>query len=366
MSPSSAEIPAFPTVEVSTGTWWHLCPRFPPQVCGVADYALTMQAAFEGSVMNLVADPLWKPEPGTGRALAVDHRQGLAVQLGKLGIDQLTVHYVCYGYSKRGFPFWLVRELAAWKSATPGSRLTVFFHELFVMQNVPFHTSVYWCKPFQRIVANRLILLADRLFTSNEMYASYINKQLRSDQSCMVLPVFSNFGEPSSLLPWDQRAPVIVIAGQAKTRAGAVELHRDLLTSGLAGIGCTEVVEFGPGESCRIPGVQVPWKFLGRIEREQASQILCGAKYGLMSGLYHMAPVTKSGIFAAYAAHGVIPVLRGEDIKLESISPAWCHLNGSGPGDPAAASQLLSHWHSGHNSRAAAAAVAPPELGPSP
>ena len=71
----------------------------------------------------------------------------------------VILHYVGYGYEKRGCPLWLIRGLESWKRNHRVHRLLVIFHELYAAGS-PWQSS-FWNSPVQRWITGRLARLAD-------------------------------------------------------------------------------------------------------------------------------------------------------------------------------------------------------------
>jgi hypothetical protein len=68
----------------------------------------------------------------------------------------------------------------------------------------------------------------------------------------------------------------------------------------------SEIVEIGPGAT-RTCEFGIPAVKLGPLPAAEVSGILSSSLLGLLS--YTGAELGKSGIFAAYAAHGLVPIL---------------------------------------------------------
>jgi hypothetical protein len=73
----------------------------------------------------------------------------------------------------------------------------------------------------------------------------------------------------------------------------------------LIAFGIENVVEIGPGGSVCPHASE--WQFVGRLDKQEVSRVLLSARFGLVT--HRPAELAKSTVFAAYAAHGCIPVI---------------------------------------------------------
>src|SRR5205814_10312383 len=104
----------------------------------------------------------------------------------------VILHYVNYGYQKRGLPFWLVPILGRVRE-TFGGRLIVIFHELFATG--PQWKSEFWLQPLQKKIARDIARLTDARLVSSESMQQML-EGLVPGLNVTVHPVPSAFGEP--------------------------------------------------------------------------------------------------------------------------------------------------------------------------
>src|SRR5262245_42265036 len=109
----------------------HLVPRLGAASNGVADYARALAAALDSQHRI--------------RSQIIESRSAAALAGPLERCDRLLLHYVNYGYSPRGCPFWLVRGLSGWRRQRPQARLLTVFHELYAL-NAPWRSS-FWLSP---------------------------------------------------------------------------------------------------------------------------------------------------------------------------------------------------------------------------
>jgi hypothetical protein len=187
--------------------------------------------------------------------------------------------------------------------------VVAMLHELYAKGSPK--TSAFWLQPLQKMILRQLVRKADALRTNREGYAAWINQVSgRKTETTTVMPVFSNFGElenPSKLA--DRPASMVMFASgihggmdALQSHATAIDLCRKfhLDTLHLIG-GPPPVSEFAEGvrliHQKHLPG-------------DQASVLLASCR--LAYNAYHPEYLGKSTILAAYAAHGLAVITRGE------------------------------------------------------
>jgi len=264
----------------STGANVDVISLIAPGEGGVRDYAATLNGLLHGRLLEAT------------RALPASALAGADVIL----------HYSGYGYARRGAPLWLLRRL---REARPHMRaFGVFFHELYA--DGPPWGSAFWLSPLQRHIAAELATLADFWLTNREGSARWLNTHAPA-RLHGVLPVFSNLGE-SSVNHGDRRAAVVVLGG-AVLRAETYHAAGDALFDWVRRAGF-ELHDVGPplaepALAARLAeqGVVVH----GRLEADEAARLLSASTYGVLA--YPVDYAAKSGVFAAYCAHAICPVL---------------------------------------------------------
>ena len=244
----------------------------------------------------------------------------------KDGYDHVILHYVNYGYQKRGVPFHLLSILRKLRGDCGGRFLTIF-HELYA--SGPPWGSAFWLRPLQIHIARAISRISDACVVSDESMLKEL-RRLRPDVGASVLPVSSNFGEPS-FTP-DQFAARDphrwVICGGTALVEQSVRSLRSIL--GRVPEFCLPRELFVLGGSDNpaarsllvdLTNVQVAYR--PQIDAEEASQILSTCSFGWLD-YFHQPDVPsdvilKSSAFGAMCAHGVITVFphRGSLISVE-------------------------------------------------
>lgn len=102
--------------------------------------------------------------------------------------DSRVLHYVNYGFDRRGVPSWLPSQLRA--SDAP---LLTIFHELFA--SGPPWRSEFWLRPRQKKITREIAMLSATRLVSSETMARLLG-QLIGLAPVIVRPVPSTLGEP--------------------------------------------------------------------------------------------------------------------------------------------------------------------------
>lgn len=291
-----------------------IVPGLPPVINGVGDYALNLarqlrqdsgtQTRFIVGTSDWIGVPnltdfsisqLSKRSPATLYAL-----------LAQQTASTVILHYVGYGYAKRGCPGWLVDGLLRWKAGSSKARLITMFHE--IAASGPPWTSAFWLSDLQHQLAKRLVLLSDRIFTSKRSYAeilqSYAPKRF---MTIPTLPVFSTVGEPQNPSSLSKRTRRLVIFGGYSNRTKVYKDSLEELYQICKYLNIKQIFDIGPLLDSLPANIDaVPITTAGCLPSEEISAILSDSIAGFFN--YHPAFLGKSTIFAAYCAHRVIPI----------------------------------------------------------
>lgn len=216
--------------------------------------------------------------------------------------EQCLLHYSGYGYANRGAPLWLLNKLQIDRQHI--KPLGIFFHELYAFG--PPSGSAFWLSPVQRHIARRLAEMSDFWMTNREASAQWLCR-FANNKPHAVLPVFSNVGEMPAYS--STRTSKIVVFGTANVR---LSTYRALGTSLFTWVRAQgfELNDIGP--PIDDPEIFASLKHAGailhgRLTAEEVSKQLANAIFGILA--YPAEYVAKSGVFAAYCAHGMCPVL---------------------------------------------------------
>ena len=338
-----------------------IVPGLPPPFEGVGSYALTLAEALarlgvESSFL-CARPPLPPAEGGAPPASAAlveligeGGRSGLARRLAERGASTVLLHYVGYGFAPRGCPRWLARGLARWRRDGAGRRLVTLFHE--VWSTGPPWRSSFWLGPAQRALVARLVAASDGLATSLALYRSLL-APWAGGREVSLSPVFSTVGEAAEPPPLAARPPRMALFGGAGARRLAAGELAPVLAAACRALGLEEVVDIGPptgGEAAAIAGV--PVRRLGVLPAAEAGAQLAACRAGFLA--YPAPFLGKSTIFAAYSAHGLLPVCAwpprrgGRGAGLDEPPPLW-DATGPPPADPQDLARRAGRWYAGHS-----------------
>ncbi len=320
----------------------HVAPLLPPQNSGVGDYAMLVgrrmeeiggvrcayvvagQIAFDETgdsphVRNVSGrcDPqaLWQ---AVAELKAAEQKHSTAAAQRNVtsrtdGGVSVVLNYSGYGYEPNGCPSWLVdalRSRPAWVE-----RVVTYFHELYAT-GLPWQRA-FWYSSAQRRITAQIARASDAIITNCAEFARWLEVQSgRPSGSVLSLPVPSNVGEPEDLPAFDSRCRRAVAFGGVRSKRFALNDDAPRIARFLQRLGITELHDIGsqcPIDRRAFEGAGVAVHELGYLEASEVSRALCGSRIGFLD--YPLRAVAKSGVFAAYAAHGVVPLLRDTDTR---------------------------------------------------
>jgi hypothetical protein len=137
--------------------------------------------------------------------------------------------------------------------------------------------------------------------------------------------------------------------------------HRELARS-CELLGIREVIDIGPGEMGPVAlPASVAFRRMGTLDHERVSARLLRGRAGFLD--YPAEYLEKSGIFAAYCAHGMLPVLgRARSSGLEGIALVRHYWDPGLDSPEFASTQAIATeahaWYRGHDLEKHAAALA--------
>ena len=216
--------------------------------------------------------------------------------------DCVYLQYSGYGYAKRGAPLWLLKAVSKHRSQI--KKLIVFFHELYAI-GFPW-SSAFWLSPSQRYIARSLADLCDCWFTNNDLAAVWLQSRSKSCKQ-KTLPVFSNVGEPDNFNR--NREDILVVFGSKLLRERAYKSAGQLFFK-WAKAQNVEIHDIGEVVSSPDLQKQLDQNNVvqhGYLDLDSIGELMCKAKWSLIS--YSVESLSKSGIFAAYSAHGICSIV---------------------------------------------------------
>ncbi len=271
-----------------------ILPRAPERDEAVGAFALALASGLETQGIH-----------STFIAAGGRTRAGLEQELRDSGTltEGALLHYVNYAYQPRGMPTALVAAVESWRRESR-ARLVTVFHE--VHASGPPWRSSFWLAPLQKRLATRLLHASDGAVTSLPAYRELL-RRLGGD--ALTLPVFSTCGEPESVPPFEARQPSLVVFGSAGNRARVFGSLRSGLAWAVKALEVRAVHDIGSPIPLPASISGVPVVGLGRLGDTELSARLLAARAGVLAHSPEFLP--KSTAYAAYAAHGVVPVALG-------------------------------------------------------
>jgi hypothetical protein len=316
-----------------------IVPRLPPPEEALGQVAARLEERFQRHGVDASTIPAAPDRAAFARALAAAPPD-----------STVLLHYVGYGYARRGAPLWLALRLEAWLRDGPRRRLLVHFHE-FAATGPPWRSS-FWLAPLQRRVAGRLARAACGAITSLDRDAARLREaapRLRLE----VLPIFSAIGEPERVASWAERGSTLALFGSRGARGTIWTGHLRDLQQAAEELEVSKVVEIGRSEDLRIDVGGRPVERTGELESSEAGAILGRARAAFFASPLEY--LDKSSAFAAACAHGALPVCAG---RRDGPGPApgegerWvaaARLGGTGEEARSAIAGNARAWYLGHD-----------------
>ena len=343
---------------------------------GVGDYALAIARALRErqaiETLFVIANPAWRgPGLVEGFPVAlVARKRPTALLLAMQEIlasaragptTPVLFHCSPYGYAKRALAFWLRRGLVQWKREAPESSLITMFHELAA--DGPIWTSAFWLHGIQCGLIRRFARASSASLTSNARYRQHLARIAGIEESRIVkLPVVSTVGEPGELPPARARKRQLVVFGRPPSRDLVFSRCLSLLEPVCRNFGIERVLEVGPDARRRKHGLPVAVEATGALAAGEVSAILQDSLFGLIA--LDASFLSKSSVFAAYCAHGMVPIVVGRDGgEADGLHADQHYLrtpfeNRIGDGQLEAVSQSARTWYREHNVTAQASQYA--------
>lgn len=309
----------------------HIAPELPPKVGGVADYTAILSRRLvevsDGTVEpilvhagNQEADAIEVEFPVvdlSGRCSVSDLAEAITQGAHEAtGPPTVLLEYAGYGYATSGAPLWLLRGIRQ-ACTTNDVQLITVFHELYGTSLRPW-TRTFWAMPVQYYIATRLAHLSDGLTANWARVAQWLSR--RVDGTHVYLsPSFSNIGEPESLPPFSERESYAVSFGGAGKKAQLYKEHGTEVSRLLQRQEIERIVDIGPTVPESVTtSLNVPVERRGILPKREVSACLQRASLGLLN--YGLHCLRKSGVWGAYAAHGVPTVLTAERMAIDTLA----------------------------------------------
>ena len=257
-------------------------PESQPGFCGLADHAGVIAKAMQ--------------ERGHGARIC--HRQeARSCAAG----TALLLEYTPLAYSSIGLPWGLLLDVVRWRWR--GCRVLTYFHEL------PFSNGRGWKRHLavlaQRFHSVLLAAVSSAVLVNQASGLGWLGL-LAGRHRLTFLPTCSNVGEAAQVPPPQARPLQVVVFGSPGKRrhahalAAALGGYRQLFGQGV------RVIDIG--EHLALPeGLDHEVECLGPLPAAEVMRHLLESRYGF----FYAEPeqFSKSGVFAAYCAAGVVPII---------------------------------------------------------
>ena len=241
----------------------------------------------------------------------LDSPAALSAKLSEIAssFDCVLLHYGSYAYSRIGKPAEFTRTM---QQLAKTKRIFVFFHETYAM-GYPWKRA-FWTTLEQRRCVRELLALATVAFTSNALYLRRLEGFNSARRPLVTIPIFSNIGEPDHVPDVPHRERQMIIFGQLATRNRLYKSHQQALANVCRRLRIDSVVDVGSGQSPDMPRklANASVRSAGWMDEGQLSNLMLTSIAGAIG--YWPDVWEKSGVMAAYSAHGLLPVL----LELES------------------------------------------------
>jgi hypothetical protein len=219
-------------------------------------------------------------------------------------IYKIILHYSDYPYDQKyGAPFWLLEALEALRQQHK-VKLLVMFHEF---PSLSFLRKTFYLFPLQSFVAWRIAKLADIVFTNNSVFQTDLARRL--NHPVTSIPVFSNIGEPEHLSGLNRRKRRILVFGTPGRRARIYQKCIGMLVNTCRLLEIEEICDIGPPLHLKLSEIKkVPLVEMGEKSAQEISNIMLDSLAGIAYSTDNRM-LSKSGVYATYCAHGVVPII---------------------------------------------------------
>jgi hypothetical protein len=230
------------------------------------------------------------------------------------GIDAIILHLCQYPYFNTnlrgtfgfGTPFWLPKALETAINLYQ-LKLIVMFDEL---------PKLYWrqtyvfnlLNPIHAIVSRQIAEIASGILTDN-----YRNKEILlnwTKKPVAIAPVFSTIGEIDRIPLLSGRRSRMVIFGGSRSRIYNSQNAVDRLTRACNALGIKEIYDIGLSLDLKNKYNFENITFIekGYLSPEDTQGLLLTSIAGCLDYTPFPGELAKSSVFAAYCAHGIVPI----------------------------------------------------------
>jgi hypothetical protein len=276
----------------------HVVTAVPPTVCGVGDYAFCVNEKI-GQQCGFFPN-LYAPEPSHSSTTKT-----IRLKETLQSAQVVILEYSPYSYQRYGIANWLLSTISKWKASAPGRRVVTVFHELYATGKL--WSTAFWTSPLQRYVTRKLAELSDGAITTTRRQAEIL-LAWNSRMEVALLAVPSNVGELRSEQLNGPRENMLVVFGQSGTRKRLYLGNQEGWARICRSIPISVIHDIGPSTELPISELTgLACVQHGHLSPSEVSGLLQSAQFGILD--YSGSTLDKSGVFAAYSAHGAVPIV---------------------------------------------------------
>ncbi len=224
-------------------------------------------------------------------------------------IQAIIFHYGFKGQNIRSpTALWLLKALRL-TARLRRLKLVVMFHELTLtlkLKGITFFHPPFF-HPFHFFAARGIARTADAVLTDSARFQAILSKWLKRPVTC--IPDFSTIGEPEQVPPLVERDRRMIVFGKPYSRERVYKKFLKELLSSCQILRIEEIYDIGESLKLNLPefsGVHVVE--MGEQPPEVISQLMLSSLAGFFDYSLWPGDLGKSTVFAAFCAHGLIPV----------------------------------------------------------
>lgn len=216
----------------------------------------------------------------------------------------VLLHYNCRHYD---VPHWLLRVLQ-YLTKTRDFQLIILVHEFsatYTRKGIIFPAFRFLLTSYQ------ILRLADSIVTTTSRIENIVSR-LTGKTEVICLPNFSTMGEPQCIPPLKERPPYLIVFGSQHTRPLVYTKFSKNLLKACRALGIERIYDVG--YPCDLSTTEGQFKGIeivpmGFQSNQVVSELMLTSRGGFLDYSRFPRDLGNSTVFAAYAAHGLVPVL---------------------------------------------------------
>jgi hypothetical protein len=217
-------------------------------------------------------------------------------------VTHILLHYsgAAYAKGKMDAPFWLQEGLQAVRRSRQ-VQVLVIFHDMPVAE----FQQMKWVNPIGGMVAYRIAQQADVAIALNVRLQAILEKWLQREVRCLPQP---DYLEKPPIIPplRDRYRRAVVLGSHSPLRCHQQKC--DDVAQTCRDLGMQEIYDIAPTLQVQVAtSPQFDWVDRGKMQPSEIGWILLNAWIGFFSAKT-ASHLERSETFAAYCAHGVVPI----------------------------------------------------------